>query len=192
MKYFLIIVSFLIFNTLRMYSQDKYNVTIKLELDTIEQELPKSLLFFPVSIYKENGTTYKVGDLDSGTYKLRVNIINYEILVTNIKVGKHTDNNHTIKLNRISNPYSFESDLEKGNLMLFLEVRGPTTFYGTEVSKKFKSKFDVAIVSSFTSCLKENTNYDLQYSREVASYLDEKYGNKWRKFLMKYDLKPFE
>lgn len=190
MKLIYIIVFFL--NIPFIHSQKKFDVTVKLELDSMENELPEILSFFPRSIYKESGTTYKGKDLGSGNYNLRIRILNYESLDTLIHVSEYSENNHLIHLNKITNPYSFDSDLESHRLKLFISVNGPTVFKDTEITEKFESKFGVSIASSYSSCFKDNTDYELQYSRKVISYLDQEFGGRWRKLLKTYDLKPYE
>lgn len=118
--------------------------------------------------------------------------MNYETLDTLIYVGGDTKNNYLIRLKKIKNPYSFDSDLKNQKLKLYILVNGPTVLNDTEVADKFKSKFDVSIISSYSSCFIDNTDYDLKYSRKVISYLDKEFGGRWRKSLKKYDLKLYE
>jgi len=49
---------------------------------------------------------------------------------------------------------------------------------------KFKRKYNVDLVGNL-GCFNDNTNYKQVYNDAVIEYLDNRYGEKWRRFLAK-------
>ena len=172
--------------------QDSFTVNVELIAESPIEELPKNLNFLPITLsYDSIKAAYSVKNVTPGIYRLRVGIINYHRIDTPIVVGKGVSNKHLIELIKIPNEYSFSNDLHNEKLRLYVKTSGPTVFEGSQASKKMKSLFNVSIVSSYSG-FNDNTDYDLRYSKQVIAYLDDKFGSKWRKELLKYELTPWE
>ena len=127
--------------------------------------------------------------MPAGKYKVFVTCLNYNGQSAVVEVGVDKPDSIHVKLERIPNPYSLADDIANKDLKLFANGGGTSSFifdHNSKYYKKLKRKYKLSLVGS-GGCITDNTNYDSLYNKKVIAYLDNKYGDKWRKDMSFYE-----
>ena len=123
--------------------------------------------------------------LPPGKYKIKISWLNHRKLDTTITFNPDQQTiEMTLKL--VENHLSFEDDLENGQLKLFLNTGTTPIIFDDKTLRKVKKKLGVTIFGGGGCIVMSRTNYEGIYNQEVVTFLDKKYGEKWRGFLKKY------